>query len=241
VQVIPNRNYGNQFTIHGELSQVVHIPLMPGQKVQCEPGTMVYCSNDVKAEVKFGGIGRFLTDGTFIKDIYHNTGSTPGYVGFTANFPGTIIPVNLDEMGGSIACVHETFLCALDSNCQVKMTQLNSASLGGCCCAGLPFFMENVVAKGWVFIAAYGTVMEKMLGNGEEIVVDTHSVVAVSNSVSVDVQRTGGCSTMCCGGEGVFNTALKGPGKVILTSMPLGKIRRLFTQAPPKKEAPRTN
>ena len=78
--------------------------------------------------------------------------------------------------------------------------------------------------------------MEKVLANGEEIVVDTHSVVAVSNSIKVDVQRTGGCSTMCCGGEGIYNTALKGPGKVIMTSMPIGKIRRLFNQAPPQKK-----
>ena len=43
IQVIPSRDYGGLFTIHGELSQVVHIPLAPDQQVQCEPGTMVYC------------------------------------------------------------------------------------------------------------------------------------------------------------------------------------------------------
>ena len=43
VQVIPNRDYGGLFTIHGDLAQVVHIPLAPDQQVQCEPGTMVYC------------------------------------------------------------------------------------------------------------------------------------------------------------------------------------------------------
>lgn len=177
-----------------------------------------------------------MTDGTLFKDVYHNKGNAPGYVGFSPNYPATIIPVNLDEMGGSIACTHETFLAALDPECRIRMTQLNSATCAGCCCGGLPIFMENVQARGWVFLSAHGTIMEKMLAQGEEIVVDTHAVVAVSNSVSVDVQRTGGCSTMCCGGEGIYNTALKGPGKVILTSMPIGKIRRLFNQAPPQKK-----
>lgn len=183
-----------------------------------------------------GGIGRFLTDGSLFKDFYHNKGNAPGYVGLSANYPANVIPVNLDEMGGSIACIHETFLAALDPNCQIKMTQLNSATCLGCCCGGLPIFMEKIQARGWVFLSAHGTIMEKVLSHGEEIVVDTNSVVAVSNSIVVDVQRTGGCSTMCCGGEGIFNTALKGPGKVILSSMPIGKIRRLFAQAPPAKK-----
>ncbi len=40
-QVVPAHD-GSAFQIHGETSQVVHIPLAPDQKVQCEPGTMVY-------------------------------------------------------------------------------------------------------------------------------------------------------------------------------------------------------
>eukprot|EP01034_Spumella_vulgaris_P021818 gene21818-27887_t len=106
----------------------------------------------------------------------------------------------------------------------------------------MPFFMENIVAKGWVFLAAHGTIIEKQLAPGEEIVVETNSVVAVSNSVTVDVVRTGSCFTMCCGGEGMYNTALKGPGRVIMSSMPLGKIRRLFTQpATTKKKKNKPN
>jgi len=237
-QVLPPHTANQYFQIHGETSQVVHINLAPDQKVQCEPGTMVYCSNEVKANVKLAGFARILVDGSFFKDIYHNKGNEPGYVGFTANFPGTIIPINLDENGGSIACMHESFLAAMDPNCQIKMTQLNTASTLACCCAGMPFFMENIVGKGWVFLAAHGTIIEKQLSPGEELVVDTNSVVAVSNSVSVDVRRTGGCMTCCFGGEGLFNTSLKGPGRVIMSSMPLGKIRQLFTQPPPKKNKP---
>lgn len=46
--------------------------------------------------------------------------------------------------------MHESFLAAIDDKCQIKMTQLNTASTLACCCAGMPFFMENIVAKGWV-------------------------------------------------------------------------------------------
>ena len=63
---------------------------------------------------------------------------------------------------------------------------------------------------------------------GEEIAVDTRAVVAVTTSIKVDVKRTGGCATMCCSDEGLFNTTLKGPGTVTLTSMSIEKIRTLF-------------
>ena len=96
--------------------------------------------------------------------------------------------------------------------------------------------MESIVAKGWIFLAAHGTIMEKELAQGEELVVDTDSVVCVSQSVTVDVIRTGSCITMCFSGEGLFNTALKGPGKVIISSMPLEKIRKHFRQMAPTKK-----
>lgn len=49
-----------------------------------------------------------------------------------------------------ITGMHESFLAAIDDKCQIKMTQLNTASTLACCCAGMPFYMENIVAKGWV-------------------------------------------------------------------------------------------
>ena len=76
--------------------------------------------------------------------------------------------------------------------------------------------------------------MEKVLEAGEEIVVDTDCVVAVSDRVTVDVQRTGGCCTCLCSGEGLFNTTLKGPGRIVLCSMPLEKLRKLFPRPAPK-------
>lgn len=66
-----------------------------------------------------------------------------------------------------------------------------------------------------------------------------NSVVGVGGSVSVDVARTGGCSAMCCSGEGLFNTTLKGPGRIILCSMPLEKLRALFPR-PARRQKPET-
>jgi len=54
--------------------------------------------------------------------------------------------------------------------------------------------------------------------------VDTGSVVGWESSVDFDIQRVKGIKTMFFGGEGIFLTSLKGPGKVILQSMNLGNL-----------------
>jgi uncharacterized protein (AIM24 family) len=59
--------------------------------------------------------------------------------------------------------------------------------------------------------------------------------------VQADVRLAGGCATVCVGGEGIFNTVLKGPGLVILESMSVKKLRKLFTQPPKKSRKNRSN
>ena len=130
--------------------------------------------------------------------------------------------------GNQIQCKHEAFLGSMDPKTKISFTRLNTSSCLACCCAGMPMLMETVNTDKWVFLSAHGTIMQKQLASGEEIVVDTRGVVAVSSSVTVDVVRSGSCATMCCADEGMFNTSLKGPGLVVLTSMSIQKIRSLF-------------
>ena len=68
--------------------------------------------------------------------------------------------------------------------------------------------------------------MEKVLAPGEVLLVDTHSLVGYAESVTYDVRTTGGCITCCCGGEGLFNTFLVGPGLVIVQSMSQLRLRQ---------------
>lgn len=226
--LVPLQAADGSWEVVGELSNIVHVKLAPGQQIQCVPGALIYGSNDVKAKIRIGGFERLLTQGNFIKLNYGNSGSSEGYIGIASNFPGTVIPFNLDELGGSIACKHDAFLGSMDPECRIECFPLQSDSIAACCCSGMPMFMEKVSAKGWVWLVAHGTIMRKTLTPGEEIAVDTASVVAVSTTVRVDVRRTGACATMCCSQEGLFNTTLKGPGDVVLTSMSIEKVRRLF-------------
>lgn len=221
--------------IYGDLCQIVHITLAPGQAVQSETGAMCYASDQVKQQTKMGGIGRLVTGEGLFKNQYKNNGSAPGYVGLTAPIPATLIPINLDALDGTIKCKRDAFLGSMDPDCKIGLSWLKTNTCLGCCCSGVDMVLQNVQAKGWVFLAAHGTIMTKTLKANEGIMVDHNSVVAVSSSVTIDAKRTGGCSTMCCGGEGLFMTELVGPGVIIIASMPLEKLRRLFYQPQSRK------
>jgi uncharacterized protein (AIM24 family) len=56
--------------------------------------------------------------------------------------------------------------------------------------------------------------------------VDTGCVVGFEESVSYDIQFVGGIKTAIFGGEGLFLATLTGPGRVIVQSMTLEKLRR---------------
>ena len=55
---------------------------------------------------------------------------------------------------------------------------------------------------------------------------DTGCIVGFDDSVNYDIQFVGGIKTAIFGGEGLFLATLTGPGRVIVQSMTLEKMRR---------------
>lgn len=196
---------------------------------------MCFASDGMKQKVKIGGFGRLLSGEGLFKTIWENTTQAPGFVSLTPNIPGSVIPIDLDRNGQNFRCKRDAFMAAASADVKISISLLNTDSCLACCCSGMDMWMQEIRGTGMVFIQGNGTIMEKELAAGEEIVVDTNSVVGVGGAVSVDVVRTGGCSAMCCSGEGLFNTTLKGPGRIILCSMPLEKLRALFPR-PQRRE-----
>lgn len=106
-------------------------------------------------------------------------------------------------------------------------------SCGAMCCGGMALFIQSlhsVDPNAYAFIQGCGTIMKKELAAGETIVVDGDSILAMTNEVTMDIQFAGGCLAACCGGEGLFNTEMKGPGTIYLQSFPIEKLLKLFPQ-----------
>lgn len=218
------------YDIHGDNLQVVRLRLKPGQEVFAEGGKMIYKTPSVQWETRMSGssLGQKLLGALKRKVmgeslfLTHFHASSPGEVGFAGDYPGRIQAFNL-RAGQSVLVQRDSFLAA-----QTTVT-LNIAfvkRLGAGLFGGEGFILEKLTGPGTVFIHAGGDHIEFELKPGEALQIDTGCVVGFDESVSYDIQFVGGIKTAIFGGEGLFLTTLTGPGKVIVQSMTLEKLRR---------------
>lgn len=219
-----------EYTIQGDNLQIIRIKLKPGQELYAEAGKMVYKQPQVAWETRMNGqsLGEKLLGAVKRKMMgeslfltYFRT-NTPGEVGFAGSYPGRIQAFEL-RAGQSVFVQRDSFLVAQSS------AQLNIAfvrKLGAGFFGGEGFVLEKLTGPGAVFIHAGGDFVEFELAPGEVLQVDTGSIVAFDETVDYDIQLAGGVRTALFGGEGLFLATLRGPGRVIIQSMTLAKMRR---------------
>ena len=65
---------------------------------------------------------------------------------------------------------------------------------------------------------------EYELKPGQQIVVDTGHLAAMTASCQMEIQTVPGMKNKFLGGEGLFNTVITGPGHVWLQTMPLSNV-----------------
>ena len=70
--------------------------------------------------------------------------------------------------------------------------------------------------------------MEYDLSAGQEMVISTGYLAAMEETCTMDVVMVKGAKNMLLGGEGIFNTVVRGPGKVILQTMPISRVAELL-------------
>ena len=75
-----------------------------------------------------------------------------------------------------------------------------------------------------VIIKFDGYIKEYELASGQQIVVDTGYLAAMTGSCKIEVKTVPGVKNMLFGGEGIFNTVITGPGRVWLQSMPIAQM-----------------
>ena len=227
------------YEIIGSDGQIVQIPIAPGEAVTCDKGSMCYSSDRVKMEAKFLGfmktLGRIAGGGNLFSVTYTNEGDELGYVAMTPTVPGLVVPIDMTEYPEILAS-RDSYLCSFGTgeDTVVSATFNPASSAAACLCGGEGIIMQNIIGGTTSFLVAMGTVIIKTLEAGEEIIVDTDAILAFTRGVEFDVRLAANCCSlnMCCGGEGVFNTVLTGPGKVWLESMSISRLRALFPPRP---------
>jgi uncharacterized protein (AIM24 family) len=151
-------------------------------------------------------------------------------VAFGAPYPGKIVPVHLDQLGGELIAQKDSFLCAAKG---VSIGIAFQRRLGAGLFGGEGFIMQRLTGDGWAFVHAGGTLYERDLSVGETLRVDTGCIVAFQRTVDYDIKMVGGIKTALFGGEGLFFATLRGPGKVWLQSLPFSRLAgRIIAAAP---------
>jgi uncharacterized protein (TIGR00266 family) len=234
------------YKVYGDDMQFVEVELDPQEAVVAEAGGMMYMDGGIEMETIFGdgsqqqsGIlgslmsagKRLLTGESLFMTVFQNQGQGKKKVAFGAPYPGKIIPVHLAEVGGELIAQKDSFLCAAKG---VSVGIAFNKKIGAGLFGGEGFIMQRLVGDGWAFVHAGGTILQKQLGMGEVLRVDTGCIVAFQPTVQFDIQYVGKIKSALFGGEGLFFATLKGPGHVWLQSLPLSRLADRIVAAAPR-------
>ena len=80
-----------------------------------------------------------------------------------------------------------------------------------------------------------GSVVEYTLAPGQQILVDTGNLAMCDATCTIDVQTVKGVKNVLFGGEGLFNTVITGPGRVVLQTMPISNFAGSIAAMLPSK------
>ena len=215
------------YDILGDDMQAVVITLDPGEAVQAEAGAMLYMDEAIRMNTGadgglFGGLKRIVTgESFFITSFLHAGPAGRAQVAFSAPYPGRIVPLDLRGLGGTMLCQKDAFLCAAKgTDISVAFTRRLGAGLFG----GEGFILQKLAGDGLAFAHAGGTVVARDLAAGETVRVDTGCLVAFQPSVAYDIAFVGGFRNALFGGEGLFLATLRGPGRVLLQTLPFSRL-----------------
>jgi uncharacterized protein (TIGR00266 family) len=207
--------------IHGTTLQSLEITLNPGEGVYSQTHQMAWMTDSIKMDTNTGG--GFLKglmrsfSGASLFLTHFSPQHVPGMVAFCPRFPGTMIARQLAH-GETLICRKESFLCAEET---VQLDIFFRQQIGGGLFGGEGFILQRVTGPGWVFLDLSGELVEKRLGPGETLRVHVGHVAVQEPTVEFGIQMISGFKNVLFGGDGIFLATLRGPGTVILQSMPI--------------------
>ncbi len=164
------------YEIFGSEMQYVEVTLDPGEMVIAEAGAMMYMTTGIQMETVFGDPSapqgsfwskvaaagkRVITGESMFMTTFANAGHERSIVAFAAPFPGKIVPMHLDELGGELICQRDSFVCA------ARGTQIGIAfqrRFGVGLFGGEGFIMQRLTGDGVALVHAGGTLMRRHAG-----------------------------------------------------------------------------
>lgn len=213
-----------KYQIIGEPLPVVLCSVNSGETLITERGAMSWMSSNMQMETSTNGgigkaFGRMFSGDSIFQNRYTAHGGS-GEIAFASSFPGSIKA--FDIAPGKEVIVQKSAFLASEEN--VELSVFFRKKLGSGLFGGEGFIMQKLAGSGTAFVEIDGSTYEYDLAAGQIILVDTGYIAAMSATCSMDIQAVKGAKNMLLGGEGIFNTVVTGPGKVILQTMPINSV-----------------
>ena len=212
-----------KYSIEGEPLPVVICTLDPGETMITESGAMSWMTPNMKMETSGGSVGKVLGRAFSGENLFQNRYTAQGGEGMIAlasSFPGSIRPFQIAP-GQEIVAQKKAFLASTSG---VELSIFFQKRIGAGLVGGEGFIMQKLSGQGMAFLEFDGFVKEYDLQPGQQMVIDTGYLAAMSSTCSIDVQTVPGLKNIFLGGEGLFNTIVTGPGHLWLQTMPVPQL-----------------
>ena len=184
---------------------------------------MVWMSPNMEMQTSAGGLGkafgRMFSGESMFQNVYTARGG-PGMIAFASSFPGSIRAVDIDPQHPIV--VQKSGFLASESGVDLSIFFQKKAAAGFF--GGEGFILQKLSGHGTAFLEIDGSAVEYTLQPGQQIVVDTGNLAMLDATCTVDVKSVKGIKNVLFGGEGLFNTVVTGPGRVVLQTMPISNF-----------------
>lgn len=212
-----------QYKIEGGEMPVVTCRLENNESMITESGSMAWMSPNMEMQTSGGGLGKVfgrIFSGERIFQNVYTARNGSGVITFGSSFPGEIRAFEIAP-GRSLIVQKSGFLAAQQG---VDISVFFQKRFGAGLFGGEGFIMQKLSGQGTAFIEVDGSAVEYELSAGQSIVVSTGYLAAMDETCTMDIVTVPGVKNMVFGGEGIFNTVVRGPGRVLLQTMPISRV-----------------
>lgn len=211
-----------QYKIVGEPMPAVICELESGESMITERGSMSWMSPNMEMKTNAGGVGKALGRLFSGESMFQNTytANGAGMIAFASSFPGAIRVVEVTP-DRPVITQKGSFLAAESG---VELSVFFQKRFGAGLFGGEGFIMQKLTGSGLAFLEIDGSAVEYELQPGQSMIVDSGNLAMMDASCSMDVVAVKGVKNALFGGEGLFNTIVTGPGKIVVQTMPASGV-----------------
>ena len=215
-----------RYKIFGDTMPAVTIQLDRGESVYTQAGGMSWMTEGIQMESNMRGglgkaFGRMFSGESLFMATFTAT-RQDDEITFASTMPGQIMKFDI-RPDYEIIAQKGAFLCAEPS---VQLSTFFTRGVKGGLFGGEGFILQRFSGDGAVFCEMDGSVREINLAPGELLRVDSGNIAAFESSVQYSAEMVKGFKNILFGGEGLFLSTVRGPGRVWLQTMTSAELAK---------------